>query len=252
MYGVWTPVFIALTAALGAVAGYTVRAAVFHHSVTPGEDWRTECPNCHTLLVRPGWRLATSGLRPAGRCRLCRARVGPPPASVELIAAAVFGVLAWRLGAHVSTLAFLWAAIVGVALAFVDGAVHRLPDRLIATAVAGTLVGFGLATAFGTPYTRLLIACACGLGAGLAYFIMVFATPSGMGLGDAKLAILVGLTTGWFGVTAALYGLFLGLLIAGLTALTLLALRRVTRKDRIAHGPSMLLGALAAIIMTRF
>jgi leader peptidase (prepilin peptidase)/N-methyltransferase len=252
MYRVWTPVLIALVAVFGAVAGYTVRAAVFHHSVPPDSPWRTECPNCHTPLVRPGWRLVTSGLRPSGRCPSCQARIGPPPASVELIAGTVVGLLAWRLGADVSIVAFVWAGMVGVALAFVDGAVHRLPDRLIATALAGTLVGFALATAFGAPYTRLLIACACGVGAGLAYFVMVFATPSGMGLGDAKLAVLVGLTTGWFGVTAALYGLFLGLLIAGLTALTLLALRRVTRKDRIAHGPSMLLGALAAIIMTRF
>lgn len=275
MYRVWTPVWIAVAAAVGAVAGYALRSTVFHLSVAAGTPWRLNCPACDTPIVQPGWRLVTSGLRVTGaefgpeprntdarsgvdlaggprldgHCPSCGARIGPPVGVAELVTAAVTGLLAWRLGLHPATFALAWAGIVGVALAFVDVAVHRLPDRLIATALFGTLVGFGLATALGTPYHRILIAMACGLGAAAGYFLIVFLSPSGMGLGDAKLALLVGLTAGWFGVGAALYGIFIGFLLAGLTALTLLTLRRVSRRDRIAHGPFMLLGALIAILL---
>jgi leader peptidase (prepilin peptidase)/N-methyltransferase len=243
---VWTPTWIAIAAAVGAVAGHFVRALVFGHSVSAGTPWRHRCPACDTEIVAPGWR--PTGLPPTGRCPSCRAKIGPPPGSVELVTAIVLAALAWRIGVHPSLVAFAWAAVFGVALAFVDVAVHRLPDRLIAAAVIGTTVIFGIAVAAGAPYHRLVVSVLCGLGAGVAYFLVVFLSPSGMGLGDAKLAVLVGLTTGWFGIGAALYGLFAGLLFAGLTALVLLALRRVTRHDNIAHGPFMVLGALAAIL----
>ena len=153
-------------------------------------------------------------------------------------------------GAHVATVALGWAALVAVALALVDLAVHRLPDRLILTALAGTVVAFAVAVLSGTPYHRLIVALACGLGVGLLYFVIVFISPGGMGLGDAKLAVLVGLVSGWFGVRAAVLAVVAGVLYAGLGALAMLVFRRATRSDRLAYGPFMLLGALTAILMT--
>jgi leader peptidase (prepilin peptidase) / N-methyltransferase len=227
----------------------TVRAAVFHHAVAAGEPWRTQCPHCDVALVRPGWRLAASALSPTGRCRSCAHRLGPPVAVVELLGAVTLAILAWRAGTHVATIGLVWAALIAVVLALVDISVHRLPDRLILTALAGTLVVFGISAVTTGDYRRLGVAALCGVGAGAAYFLIVFASPRGMGLGDAKLALLVGLTTGWFGVSTAVLALFAGLLLAGVTAIVLLVTRRVSRSDRLAHGPFMLLGALVAIIL---
>ncbi len=237
--------WIAAAVIVGGSAGTTVRAAVFHHAVASGEPWRTTCPSCDVVLVRSGWGLLGSALRPSGRCRHCSTPVGPPLAVVELLAAATLAVLAWRSGIGVATIGLLWAALVAVVLALVDISVHRLPDRLILAALAGTLLVFALTGDF----SRLGIAVLCGLGCGALYFLIVFASPRGMGLGDAKLAVLIGLTSGWFGVRTALFAMFAGLLLAGLTAIVLLALRRVSRSDRIPHGPFMLLGGLAAIIL---
>ncbi len=237
--------WIAAAVVVGLASGPTLRAAIFAHSVPPGEPWRTACPTCDTPLVRPGWRLVTGALRPSGRCPHCRTRIGPPAWLVEIVAGVTLGVLAWRAGPGVATIGLLWAALVSVVLAAVDIAVHRLPDRLILTALAGAVVFFAAAGDF----RRLGVAVLCGLGGGIVYFVMVFISPRGMGLGDAKLAVLVGLTAGWYGIAAAFAGIFAGLLFAGLTAIVLLALRRVKRTDRLAHGPFMLLGALAAIIL---
>lgn len=238
-------VWIVAAVVVGATAGATVRAAVFHHAVASDESWRTTCPNCDAALVRSGWGLLASGLHPSGRCRQCSEPVGPPFAVVELLAAATLAVLAWRTGPGVATIGLLWAALVAVVLALVDVSVHRLPDRLILAALSGTLIVFAATGDF----HRLGVAVLCGLGSGALYFLIVFASPRGMGLGDAKLAVLIGLTSGWFGVRAAIFAIFAGLLFAGLTAIGLLLTRRVSRTDRIPHGPFMLLGALAAIIL---
>lgn len=244
----WAWVIAALAVSLA--ASVTIRAAVFHHSVIAGTPWRTACPSCEAPLVRPGWGLVASALRPSGRCPRCATSIGPPVAVVEVLAAIAVTVLAWRGGAHVATIALVWSALVAVALALIDLAVHRLPDRLILAALGGTLVAFCGAVLSGTPYHRLLVALACALGAGAFYFVLVFVSPRGMGLGDAKLAVLVGLVSGWFGVGAAVLAVMAGVLFAGLAAIMLVITRRVARADRLAYGPFMLMGALAAILLT--
>jgi prepilin signal peptidase PulO-like enzyme (type II secretory pathway) len=47
----------------------------------------------------------------------------------------------------------------------------------------------------------------------------------------------------------AVYAIFVGFLLAGAAVVVMLAARRITRKDRLAMGPFMLLGALAAILL---
>jgi leader peptidase (prepilin peptidase)/N-methyltransferase len=241
--------WVVAAAATGVAAGATVRAVVFHHAVAVTEPWRTRCPNCDAALVRPGWGIVASALRPDGRCQHCASSIGPPAALVELLAAATLGVIAWRSGLAVATIGLVWAALVAVTLALVDVAVHRLPDRLILAALAGTIFVFGIAALTTGEYARFGVAALCGLGCGALYFIIVFASPRGMGLGDAKLAVLVGLTSGWFGVRATILAIFAGVMYAGIAAIALLVLRRVTRSDRLAYGPFMLLGALTAIVL---
>jgi leader peptidase (prepilin peptidase)/N-methyltransferase len=241
--------WVAAVAVIGVVAAATVRAAVFHYGVSSEEPWRTRCPFCETEIVRPGWGIVASALRASGRCPHCNRSIGPRPAVVELLAALTLGVLAWGAGFEVATVGLIWAALVALVLALVDVAVHRLPDRLILAALAGTIVVFGIAAVTTGDYHRLGVAVACGLGCGIAYFAIVFLTPSGMGLGDAKLSVLVGLTCGWFGIRTAIVAIFAGIIFAGLSAIALLLTRRVTRRDRIAYGPFMLLGALAAVVL---
>ncbi|HEY7177180.1 MAG TPA: A24 family peptidase [Micromonosporaceae bacterium] len=245
----FNPLWFAIGAVVGVAAGPVLRAAIFSHSVASGEPWRTHCPICDKALVRGNWSLLVSAVRPSGRCPACHTRVGPPIGSVEVVAAAVVGLLAGFLGPHPATLAFAWAGLVGVVLGAVDIAVHRLPDRLIAAGVIGAVALFAIATAAGAAPHRLLTAVLGGLATGAVYLVMVFVTPRGMGLGDAKLALLTGLVTGWFGAWAAFYGFFLGMLLAGLVGVVLLASRRVRRRDAIPIGPFMLVGALAAILL---
>ena len=72
---------------------------------------------------------------------------------------------------------------------------------------------------------------------------------SGFGLGDVTLAGLVGLATGYVGVTATLIASFAAFLLAGVYGVARIVVRRGTRKDDIAFGPWMLVGTLIALLV---
>lgn len=234
--------WVAVAVLGGLLAGPLLRAQVFAHSVPVGEPWRHACPHCAA-------RLSRALLPPTGRCPHCRVRVGPPPGAVEVVAAAALGVVAWRVDEPLPALAVAWVALSGVVLAHVDIAVRRLPDRLTFSATGGALLLFGLSAVVGGGYGRLAAAVACALALAAFYLVLALISPNGMGLGDVKAALPAGLVAGWFGWAVAVAAAIAGFLFAGLYAATLLALRRVGRKDHIAHGPFLLLGAFVAIAL---
>ncbi|MFC0526198.1 prepilin peptidase [Phytohabitans kaempferiae] len=232
--------WIVVAAVVGLLLGPLLRAQVLVHAVPAGEPWRHTCPHC----AEP---LPAAFLPPTGRCPRCRARVGPPPALVEGVAAAALALVAWRIREPLPLLAVAWVVLLGVVLAHVDFAVRRLPDRLTLSAAGGALVLFGLSAVADGEWGRLASAVACALAVAAFYLVLVLISPNGMGLGDAKAALSVGLVAGWFGWGIAVAAAVAGFLLAGLYATGLLLLRRAGRKDHIAHGPFLLLGGLAAL-----
>jgi leader peptidase (prepilin peptidase)/N-methyltransferase len=244
-----TPAWLGVAAAVGVAAGPVLRARIFRHTVPYDERVRDACPHCRRRLLPQGWRGLLAVLPPSGRCPACRRRVGPPPGTVEAVAGVAFAALAAVGGTVLETAALWWVAAAGVALAFIDLAVHRLPDRLTLTAYAGALVLFAGAAVTADRLGTFGLAVLYGLGMALVYLLLVVVHPAGMGLGDAKFALALGLTLGWFGGGATVLGTAAGFLLAGGYAAVLLALRRAGRKDTIPHGPFMLAGALLAIVV---
>lgn len=243
-------VVIVIAAALtGLVLGAFARAAVFRFATPLGTGWRSQCPSCGDAVAARA--IAARPLPPSGTCRSCRTRIGPPPAAIEAVTAIVFTGLAWRVGPHLELLALAWAGVVSVALAFVDATVHRLPDRLIVAGLVGAAVLFGLSAIVDGQSHAALTAAVCAAAFGAVYFVLVFASPRGLGLGDAKLAVLIGLVTGWFSGFVTVYAGLAGGFLAGVVAVVLLVTRRAGRADHLALGPHMLLGAWIAILLSR-
>ena len=196
-----------------------------------------------------------------GRCRDCNVRISSRYPIVELGTAVLFGVVAtwlfsWSpaigptrvsLGTAFILLALLYLVSVSVALAAIDLDTHTLPDRLVLPAYpAGAALLAVAALLTGEP-GRLLGALigVCGLFA--LYLLMALAYPAGMGMGDVKLAGLLGLYLGWFGGGQLAVGAFSAFLLGGLFALLLLITRRANRKSGIPFGPWMLAGAWLGI-----
>ena len=106
-----------------------------------------------------------------------------------------------------------------------------------------------LASALTGEWVGLLWALAGGAGMFALYFVLALISPSGMGMGDVKFAAPLGLALGWFGWTVWLVGVFAGFVIGGVVGLVALLLRRVTLRGSIPFGPSMLAGAIAALLV---
>ena len=138
-------------------------------------------------------------------------------------------------------LALVWAAV----LAVVDLEVRRLPDRLVLPAYPVAALLLTACSVVTGDLTALLRALACA-GAGVAAFVVAaLLSPGGqgLGLGDVKLAGVLGGLLGWWGWSDALVGLLSGFVLVMVVSLVLLAARRVQRGSDVAFGPAMLLGA---------
>ncbi|NJC68874.1 prepilin peptidase [Planosporangium thailandense] len=172
----------------------------------------------------------------------------PATALVGATAAGAFALLAVKVTAPLALAGFCWVAGAGVALGYVDAARHRLPDRLTAPALAGALAFLGSdALVAGRP-AALCPAVLSGLAVGGFYALLVLLNPTGMGAGDAKLAVSVGTVLGWLGYPVAFLGVLAGFALAAAYAAFLVGRGRISRRGRLAHGPFMLLGALLAIV----
>jgi leader peptidase (prepilin peptidase)/N-methyltransferase len=181
---------------------------------------------------------------------------GAPPGSVgvripdpfpALATAALCALAALRFGPSWQLPAFLLLAAAGVLLAVIDLEHRLLPNRIIGPATAAAVALLGVAAAVGGQGPDLLRAVT---GAALlfgAYLVMALIAPSGLGMGDVKLAGLLGLYLGWLGWGAVVVGAVAGFVVQALLALLLLATRRIGLRGELPFGPAMLAGAALAI-----
>ncbi|HIZ38229.1 MAG TPA: A24 family peptidase [Candidatus Ruania gallistercoris] len=137
---------------------------------------------------------------------------------------------------------------VGLALAVTaDLAVHRLPDRLTVPTATWILLCWLTLCLTGAPWPQLGRAVLAGLVLGAAFLLLCLLTPGGLGLGDAKLAAVLGLLLGWFGWLEVLAGVLGAFLLGGLFAVVLLLTRRAGRRTAVAFGPWLAAGAACSL-----
>ena len=175
------------------------------------------------------------------------ARFGAPrwssrPAAVAACTALLFAAIA---AVHDDDTTQLVLGLVLVAflvpLSLIDLELRILPNRLTAPAALAGLV-LGTALDPGGEVQRL-IACAA---AGGFFFAAALVNPAGMGMGDVKLAAVLGL---FLGRTAAV-AVFVGLLAGVLVGAVIMARKGVAagRKTGVPFGPFLALGGVVAVL----
>jgi leader peptidase (prepilin peptidase)/N-methyltransferase len=174
-------------------------------------------------LDQPGWtRIFASPLFLAGVC------------------AALFASAALRLDAapRLAPGLLLCAVLVGVTA--IDLRYRIIPNRVVLPAA---VIGYAVSVAFSPDrWLELLIA---SLAAGLLLFLAAMASPAGLGMGDVKLALMLGAFLGR-GVAVAIMG---GLLAAALPSIALLLMHgRGGRRMTLALGPYLALGGVVALL----
>jgi leader peptidase (prepilin peptidase)/N-methyltransferase len=192
-----------------------------------------------------------------GRCRDCSAPISARYPLIELAGAVAFGLVAWAFfpGAGSPTAvaadwivlgAFQFLAAASIALAAIDLETRRLPNAIVAPVAAVGAVAVLAAAALTGDWAALLGAAVGGLVLGGFDGVPALVRPGSMGMGDVKLAAVLGLYLGWLGVETWLVGVIAGFLISGIVGVTLLAAGR--RGTTIALGPWLLAGAWIGIL----
>ncbi|MBB1262369.1 prepilin peptidase [Streptomyces alkaliterrae] len=217
----WGPVAVA------AVYGWAVGAlllprAAHRYAVPTGEPWRTDHPP------------AASG----------RSRLTALPAPVTAVVCAL---LAATVGPRPELAVWLALAPALVLLAIVDVRVRRLPDVLTLPTAGAAAALLGVAAALPGTAGSWPGALAGGLVLGGGYLALFLIHPRGMGMGDVKLALTVGVALGWYGWTTLAVGALAGLLLGALYGNALLIAGRADRKTGIPFGPFLAAGGLLGV-----
>ncbi|MCX7521868.1 prepilin peptidase [Microbacterium sp. STN6] len=160
------------------------------------------------------------------------------PVALALAALAVV-VVGWRPALVLP----LYLASVTPELCRDDIANHRLPNALVVPGYA--VAALGLAWQWLADGTLPWLAV--GAGAASFAFLLLMNLAGGMGMGDVKLAGLLGLALGALGAIPALAGLVIGFMAGGAAGLVALVLPGERMLRRIPFGPYLLLGFWAAL-----
>jgi leader peptidase (prepilin peptidase)/N-methyltransferase len=234
------------TALVGALCGPALARGVYQMSVDEGTPARGKCRHCDTPLPAGRIRFALW----TGRCGHCHGQLGPRVWLVAIVAAVGGFAVGHRLGNNPAIVAFTALALGCVLLAFIDIAVRRLPDQLTAPLAVIGLVGLGTASYLArdmTPFLRGLIAAAL---AGGFFLAMAWVRPDeeGMGLGDAKLAGVLGLFLGYLGWTDLVLGILVATAIASGFGIFMLRTGRMAKGAAVTYGPFLVLGTFIAVL----
>jgi len=200
----------------------------------------SHCPACG-VAVRPYDNVPViSWIALRGRCRSCSVPISSRYPAVELLtAAAAAGVAISKHGAHDLALGFILVAA-AVPAGFIDFDVRKIPNQITASAAAGAIIAGLITRPAGLPTQLLWGAVAGG-------FLLIFALlyPGGLGMGDVKLAGVIGLCLG----NAVVVGLIAGLLLAALVGIGVIVRVGAAqgRKTAIPLGPFLAAGALIGL-----
>ena len=215
----------------------------------------SHCDACqHSLSVRDLVPVF-SYLWLRGRCRYCGAGIPRRVLLVEALTGALFLLAFWRFGLTPPfAITAFWSCIFLVII-FIDWEHKLILNRVTYAAAVVALVILAAASLFPeagllanlelTPRPAILSGVIGGA-IGLVFFLIVFIiNPRGMGMGDVKLAGLIGLSAGF---PLGLVALFIGIFIGGLAAVVLLAMRRKGRKDVVPYGTFLAIGPIVTML----
>ena len=223
------------------------------------------CPHCGAPIRWADNIPVVSWIVLRGKCRDCGAPISVRYPLVELGTGVFFaGVARWFLltplprerwstipttvAPVLALIAYLYLAAVSIALALIDLDTRTLPNRIV---LPSYLVGAALLGASGFLAGDLTALATAATGAAalfLFYFLLALVYPRGMGMGDVKLAGLLGLFLGFLGWQAIVVGAFAAFVLGGIFSIVLVAMRLSSGKTAVPFGPWMLLGAWLGIL----
>ncbi len=213
------------------------------------------CASCGSKLSALELIPILSYLFQRGKCKHCGEKISLRYPLIELLTAVVFVALLHKYGISVPFFAFAFLMIILIVVFFIDIDHKIIPNGLVIVGLAGGILLFvynclsPMPEIYGdnkwwTPLAGLLP------GSGFLLLVailgsLLYKTDDAMGMGDVKLMAPIGMFFGW---KLCLVALFVSVVLGGVVSLMLMVFRIKKRKDTVAFGPFIVIGALVTIL----
>jgi leader peptidase (prepilin peptidase) / N-methyltransferase len=220
---------------------------------TVTEPKRSSCPSCGTQIRAVDNIPVISWIALKGRCRECDAPISPRYLVVEVITGMLFGAVAWVWGLDPLLLALLvltWSLVVATAIDLE----HRIiPNRLtfrLPVVLLPLLVLAAVVDGAWPDLLRGIVAAVAvpGVMLALSELFRLLRGQPGIGMGDIKLAISLGLVIGYLGGFELVVFAYATIISAVVIAIVLLLLGKAKLASRIPFGPYLAVGAMVVVL----
>lgn len=179
-----------------------------------------------------------------GRCRYCGARIPLRVLLVELGTGLLFAYIFWQFGLSTELAIGIFYCSIFLIIGLIDLDTQLILNKLTYPTAAIALVLAILP--FESEIVPSLGSALIGGGIGLGLFLLIFLlSRGGMGIGDIKMAALLGLV---FGSPLVFVSILLAVILGGIIAAILLTLKRKGRKQAIPFGPFLSLAAIVTLL----
>jgi leader peptidase (prepilin peptidase) / N-methyltransferase len=232
---------IAFAGALGLLVGSFLNVVV--HRLPRGESLarpRSRCPSCETQIAAYDNVPVVSWLLLRGRCRHCGAAIAARYPALELATGLGFAAVVAVRGYDETLLLELPFAAMLIAVAAIDLEHRIVPNRILLPLAVWALAAWAIVDTGFLPE-----ALAAGAGAFAFLLLAALAYPAGMGMGDVKLAGVVGLYLG-LAVVPALLAAFAAGSAVGIAIVAREGAR--ARKKGVPFAPFLALGGFAGLL----
>ncbi len=257
------PIYIILIFLIGLAVGSFLNSVIYRLEI--GESFlikRSYCPNCKHILSWPNLIPLISFLIQKGRCRYCQQKISPQYPLVELVTGILFlftFLFVSLFNLNYYTLLYLFTMISFLIVIFVYDLKHYIiPDKVIYPAIGIALLyrffevlQFGRLNLFSNwklaignllPLTSVILSA---VGAALFFLLIVLASRGRwMGIGDIKVAFLMGLILGFPDILVAL---FLAFFFGAIIGIGLVVCGKKTIKSEVPFAPFLVTATFIAL-----
>jgi len=208
---------------------------------------RSFCPSCKHILSWADLVPVLSFIFLGGKCRYCNKKISWQYPLVELVTGTLFLLIFLKFGGwNLEPFYYLLISSLLIIVFVFDLKHYIIPDGVIYTAIVISLL-YNLAYSFfliSNPQSLIQPLLAAFVAAGFFLLIVLISKGQWMGVGDIKLAFLMGLFLGWPNILVAL---FLAFFIGAVVGIGLIILKKKGLKSEVPFGPFLTIGTFLAL-----
>ncbi len=240
----------------GLFLGSFLNCIIYRTSIGKKPEGRSYCPKCkHTLQTRDLIPLF-SFLFLLGKCRYCKKKISLEYPLIEFLTGVLFVFSASHSGfltsfpavstVEVAIMVYLFAIFFFLLLIFFyDLKYFLIPDIAVFSLIGLSFLFLFSEFLFEGDVEILIHGIFAALGAFLVFFLLFYFTKGrGMGFGDVKFVVFMGL---FLGVPNIIAGLFISFLLGAIIGIILILFKKKGMKSQIPFGPFLVIGTLLAL-----